>query len=209
LYYGGATHCCAGLYCCFPWNFCALYCGCSVNCCILLYYGYCTLLCYGCFTGCPISCLSYTLYVFSILSFIIYKVLQSLPRVQLTYKSNKMYSSILSDISVSGESDRDHAHVFLKSHTMVLLKLKSLAYPLQYISHIMDTHSCDGLLSYKLYTRHLLFSPFLCFNSTKMLISSDFSSTLPQLDLYACTSFLLTTMLFSEPRPGSGIFVVS
>jgi hypothetical protein len=93
-------------------------------------------------------------------------------RIQLTYKSYKMFSLLLSDIFSSGGNDRDHAHVFFKSHTMVLLKLKGLAYPLQYTMKIMDTHSCDDLLSCTLYTKHLLFYPFLCFDSTGMLSSS-------------------------------------
>jgi hypothetical protein len=129
--------------------------------------------------------------------------------VQLTYKSYKMCSSVLSDISASGGNDRDHAHVFFKSHTMVLLKLKGLAYPLQYTVKIMDTHSCDGLLSCTLYTKHLLFSPFLCSDSTGMLSSSNLASTLPQLDLYACTGFPLAVRLPAEPHPDFGIFVVS
>jgi hypothetical protein len=99
--------------------------------------------------------------------------------VQLTYKSYKMYSSELSDISTSGGNYRDHVHVFCKYHTMVLLKIKGLAYPLQYTTKIMDTHSCDDLMSCTLYTIHLLFSPFLCSDLTRMLSSSNLASTLP------------------------------
>jgi len=130
-------------------------------------------------------------------------------RVQLTYKSYKMYSSILFDTSTSGENDKDHAHVFFKSHTMVLLKLKSLAYLLQYIAKIMDTHYCDVLLSYTLYTKHLLFSPFLCYDSTIMLSSPDLASSLPQLDLYACIGFPLAVRLLAGPHPDFGISAVS
>jgi hypothetical protein len=42
-----------------------------------------------------------------------------------------------------------------------------------------------------------------------MLSSSNLSSTLPQLDLYACTSFPLAAMLLVEPQPGSRIYVIS
>jgi hypothetical protein len=129
--------------------------------------------------------------------------------VQLTYKSYKMCSSIFSDISTSRGNDRDHAHVIFKSYTMVLLKLKGLAYPLQYTTKIMETHSCDGLLSCTLYTRHLLFSPFLCYNSTRMLSSSNIASSLPQLDLYACIGFPLDVRLSAEPHPDFGIVFVS
>jgi hypothetical protein len=130
-------------------------------------------------------------------------------RVQLTYKSYKKCSLVLSDISASGGNDRDHAHVFFKSCAMVFLKLKGLAYPLQYTVKIMDTHSCDELLSYTLYTKCHLFSPFLCSGSTRMLSSSDLASTLPQLDMYVCTSFPLTIRLPAGPHPRFGIFVVS
>jgi hypothetical protein len=106
-------------------------------------------------------------------------------------------------------NDRDHAHVLYISHTMVLLKIKGLAYSLLYTTQIMGTHSCDGLLSCTLYTRHLIFSPFLYSDSTGMLSSSDFVSTLPQLNLYAFTRFLLIAMLHAKPQPRSGIFVVS
>jgi len=94
-------------------------------------------------------------------------------RVQLTYKSYKMYSSVFSGNSTSGGNDKDHAHVFYKYHTMVLLKIKGFSYPLQYIMQIMDIHSFDGLLSFTLYTRHLLLSPFLYYDSTIMLSSSN------------------------------------
>jgi hypothetical protein len=48
-------------------------------------------------------------------------------RMQLTYNSYNMYSSELSGTSASRGNYRDHAHVFFKSHTMVLLKLNDLA----------------------------------------------------------------------------------
>jgi len=89
------------------------------------------------------------------------------------------------------------------------LKLKGLAYPLQYTAQIMDTHSCDGLLSCTLYTRHLLFSPFLCFDLTGMLSSLDLSSPLPQLDLRACIGFPIVVRLFAEPQLDFGISAVS
>jgi hypothetical protein len=73
----------------------------------------------------------------------------------------------------------------------------------------MDTHSYDGLMSFTLYTKHLLLSPFLYCDSTRMLSSSDIISILPHLNLYACTYFPLTIRLLAEPRPGSEIFVVS
>lgn len=130
-------------------------------------------------------------------------------RVQMTYKSYKMYSSVLFDISASGGNDRDHAHVFFKSHIMFLLKIKGLEYPLQYIVQIMDTHSCDDLLSYTLYTRHLLFSPFLCSNSTGMLSYSNLASNIPQLDMYSCTSFPLAVRMLTESQPNFGISTVS
>jgi hypothetical protein len=73
----------------------------------------------------------------------------------------------------------------------------------------MDTHSYDGPMSFILYTRHLLFSPFLYFDSVGLLSSSNLTSTLPLLDLYACTGFPLAAMQLAEPQPGSGISVVS
>jgi hypothetical protein len=47
--------------------------------------------------------------------------------VQLTCKNYQMYSLILFDTSASWDNDRDHAHVFYISHTMVLLMIKDLA----------------------------------------------------------------------------------
>jgi hypothetical protein len=88
---------------------------------------------------------------------------------------------------------------------MVLLKVKDLEYPLKYTAKIIYTHSCDDLLSYTLYNKHLLFSPFLCSDSTRMLISSYIASSLQQLDLYACTSFPLAVRLPVRPRPDFGI----
>jgi len=73
---------------------------------------------------------------------------------------------------------------------------------------ITNTHSCDGIFSYTLYIKHLLFSPFLYSNSTRMLISSNIASSLPQLDLYACTGFLLGVRLPTEPQTDFGIYVV-
>jgi hypothetical protein len=92
---------------------------------------------------------------------------------------------------------------------MVLLKLNNLEYPLQYITQIMDTHSCDGLFSSTLYTKHFLYSPFLYFDSTGTLISSYLVSVLPQLDLYACIGFLLAIRIPAGPHPHFGIYVVS
>jgi hypothetical protein len=92
---------------------------------------------------------------------------------------------------------------------MVLLKLKGLEYPLQCIAQIMDTHSHDGLLSCILYTKHLLFSPFRCYDSTRMLISSDLALALPQLDQYPCTGFPLYVRLSAEPHPDFGFYVFS
>jgi hypothetical protein len=129
--------------------------------------------------------------------------------VQLTYKICKMYSSELSSTSASRGNDRDHAHVFCKSRTMVLLKPKGLAYPIRYIVKIMDTHSCDDLMSCTLYTKHLLFSPFLCFDLTGMLISSDLALALLELDLYACIGFPLAVRMLVGPHPNFGIFVFS
>jgi hypothetical protein len=129
--------------------------------------------------------------------------------VQLIYKIFNMYSSELSGISASRGNDRDHAHVFFKYRTMVLLGPKGLAYPLQYTVKIMDTYSCDDLLSYTFYTIHLLFSPFLCSNLTGMLSSLDIASSLPKLDRYACIGFLLAVRLLAGPHPNFGIYVVS
>jgi hypothetical protein len=120
-----------------------------------------------------------------------------------------MYSLVLSDTFASWGNDRDHAHVFYKYHTMVLLKIKGLAYPLQYTAQIMDTHSCDALQFYIMCTKHLPFSPYLYSDSTEMLSSSGLVSTLPQLDLSAYTDFPLTIRLLAEPQPDFGIFVVS
>jgi hypothetical protein len=129
--------------------------------------------------------------------------------VQQTCKNYKMYSSTLFDTSALGGNDRDHAHVFYKSHTMVLLKIKGLAYPLQYTAQIMDTHSYDGLLYCTLYTKRVPFSPYLYSDSTKMLSSPGLASTLPQLDMFAYTDFPLIIRLFAEPHPDSEIYVAS
>jgi hypothetical protein len=110
--------------------------------------------------------------------------------VQMSYKSYKIYSLVPYDTSALGGNDKDHAHAFSKYHTIFLLKLKGLAYPLQYIAQIMDTHSCDGFLSCTLYTRHIFFYPFLYSDSTGMLSSSNLASTLPNLYLYACIGLL-------------------
>jgi hypothetical protein len=83
--------------------------------------------------------------------------------VQMSYKSYNIYSSEMSNIFASEGNDRDHAHVFFKSHTMVLFKPNGLEYPLQYTVKIMDTHFCDDLFSCTLYTRQVLFSPFFLF----------------------------------------------
>jgi hypothetical protein len=64
---------------------------------------------------------------------------------------------------------------------------------------IMDTHSYDDLLSCIMYTKHLIFSPYLYSNSTEMLISSGLLSALQQLDLYAYIYFSLTIMLLVGP----------
>jgi hypothetical protein len=129
--------------------------------------------------------------------------------VQLTCKNYKMYSLVLSDTSASWDNDRDHAHVFCISHTMVLLKIKDLAYLLLYTAQIMDTHSYDDLLSCIMYTKHLLFSPYLYSDSTEMLSSSDLVSALPQLDLSAYIDFPLTVRLLAGPQPDFGTFFVS
>jgi hypothetical protein len=120
-----------------------------------------------------------------------------------------MYFSEFSGTSASRGNDRDHAHVFCKYHTMVLLNLKGLAYPLQYTTKIMDTHACYDLMSYTLYTIHILFSPFLYPDLTGMLGSSYPASTHPQLDLYACIGFLIIVRLPVGPHPDFQIYVVS
>jgi len=99
--------------------------------------------------------------------------------VQQTCKNYKMYSSVIFDTSTSGGNDRDHAHLFYKFHTMVLLKTKGLKYPLQYTTQMMDTHSYDELISCTLYKRHLPFFPYLYSHSTKMLSYSGLASILP------------------------------
>jgi hypothetical protein len=92
---------------------------------------------------------------------------------------------------------------------MVLLKPKGLTYLFQYTAKIMDTRSCDDLLSCTLYIRHLLFSPFLCSDLNGMLSSSDLALALPQLDLYDFIGFPLTVRLPVGPHPDFGIYVVS
>jgi hypothetical protein len=120
-----------------------------------------------------------------------------------------MYSLVLSDTSASGGNDRDHAHVFCKSHTMVLLKIKGLTYPLQYTAQIMDTHSCDALQLCIMCTKHLPFSPYIYSDSTEMLISSGLASTLSQLDLSAYIDFPLIVRQITKSQLDSGIFFVS
>jgi hypothetical protein len=109
----------------------------------------------------------------------------------------------------SWDNDNDHSHVLCISHTMVLLKIKDLAYLLLYTTQIMDTHSYDDLLSFIEYTRHLLFSPYLYFDSTEMLSSSYLVATLPQLDMSDYIVFLVTIRLLAGPQPNFGTFVVS
>jgi hypothetical protein len=74
---------------------------------------------------------------------------------------------------------------------------------------IMDTHSFDDILSCTLYTMHLPFSPFLCYNSTRMLSSSYLPSALPYMDLYACTSFPLAISIPTETHLDFEIYVFS
>jgi hypothetical protein len=124
----------------------------------------------------------------------------------LTCKSYKMCSLALSDIYASLDNDKDHVCVFYISHTMVLLKIRGLLYPLIYTTQIMETHSYDDLLSCIMYTRHLLSSPYLYSDLIEMSNSSDLVSALPHLDLYIFTDFLLTVMLLAEPHPGSRIY---
>jgi hypothetical protein len=88
---------------------------------------------------------------------------------------------------------------------MVLSKIKDLAYPLLYTLKIMETHFYDGLMSCTLYTRHILFSPFLYYDSTRILISLYLVSTLIELHLSSYTDFPLIAMLLAKPQPGSGI----
>jgi len=130
-------------------------------------------------------------------------------RVQLTYKNYKMYSSVLSNTSTSWDNDRVHSHVFCISHTIVLPKIKDLEYLLLDTAQIMGTRSYDDLLFCIMYTKHILFSPYLYFDSNEMLSSSDLVSSLPQLDLSTYTDFPLTVRLLAEPQPGSGIFSAS
>jgi len=129
--------------------------------------------------------------------------------VQLTCKNYKMYSLVLSDIFALGGNDRDHSHVFWKYHTMVLLKIKGLAYPLQYTAQIMDIHSCDALRFNIVCTKHLPFFPYLYSDSNKRLSSSGLVSTLPQLNLFAYIDFPLTIKLLVGPQPDIGTFFVS
>jgi hypothetical protein len=130
-------------------------------------------------------------------------------RVQLTCKNYKMYSSVLSDTYASWDNDRDHAHVLCISHTMVQMKIRGLTCLLLYTVKIMDTHSYDNLLSFIMYTMHLLFSHYLYSDSTEMLSFSCLLSSLPQLDLYAYIDFPLTAMLLARPQPRFGTFVFS
>jgi hypothetical protein len=117
-----------------------------------------------------------------------------------------MYSLILFDTSASWDNDRDHAHVLCVSHTMFLPMIKDLACLLLYTAQIMDTHSYDELLSCIMYTKHILFSPYLYSNSTEMLISSGLLSALLKLDMYAYIDFPLTAMMLARPQPGFELF---
>jgi hypothetical protein len=64
-------------------------------------------------------------------------------------------------------------------------------------------------VSCTLYTRYLLFSPFLFSYLTGMLSSSDRASSLPQLNLVACIGFHLAVRLPGGPHSDFRIFVVS
>jgi hypothetical protein len=119
-----------------------------------------------------------------------------------------MYSSVLSDTYVLWNNDRDHSHVFYISHTMVLLKIKNLAYLILYTSQIMDGHSYDDLISFIMYTIHLLFSPYLYSDLTEISSSSNLVSTLPQLDLSTYIDFPLTVRILAGPQPDFVNFVV-
>jgi hypothetical protein len=122
-----------------------------------------------------------------------------------------MYSSVLSDTFSSWENDRDHAHVFYKSHTMVLLKINGLAYPLLCFAQKMDTHSCDALQFSITCTKHLPFFLYLYSNFTEMLSSSGIVSALPlpQLDLSSYTSFPLVVVFLAKPHLDSRNYVSS
>jgi hypothetical protein len=70
----------------------------------------------------------------------------------------------------------------------------------------MDTHSCDNLLSCIIYAKHILFYPYLYFDSTEILISLGLLSAIPQLVMYAYIDFPLTAMLLARPHPKFGTF---
>jgi hypothetical protein len=102
----------------------------------------------------------------------------------------------------------DHDHVFFISHTMVLQMIRDFSYLFLYTTQRLDTHYYDDLFFSIMYTKHLLFSPYLYFDLTEMPSSSDNIKTLPQLDLSAYTNFILTVRLLAGPQPDFGTFVV-
>jgi hypothetical protein len=73
----------------------------------------------------------------------------------------------------------------------------------------VDVHSYDDLLYCIMYTKHIPFSPYLYSDSIEMSISSNVVSTLPQLDMYACTDFTPIENISAEPWPDSEIFFAS
>jgi hypothetical protein len=76
----------------------------------------------------------------------------------LTCKNCNMNFWVLSYTSTSLNNDMYHAHVFYKSHTMVLLLEKGLVLPFPYTARNLDIHSYGVLMSCIGYTKQLLFS---------------------------------------------------
>jgi hypothetical protein len=126
----------------------------------------------------------------------------------LTCKNCSMKFWVLFYIYASLDNDMDHAHVFYKSCTMVLLLEMGLEPLLPYTARKLDIHSYGVPLSCIAYTKHLLFSLYPYSSSVGMLGSSNPPSATLLLDLSVDIGSLSVVRLPAEPLPEFGIFVV-
>jgi hypothetical protein len=101
-------------------------------------------------------------------------------------------------IFASLDSDMDHAPMYYRSHTIILLMTKGLAILLPCM-RMLRIHSCDVLLSYMWYTKQILFCPYPCFCLVEMLSSSYPPSNPLWMDLSYDIVSLLVIGLPVEP----------
>jgi len=102
----------------------------------------------------------------------------------------------------------DHAHVFYKSRTMILLLTKGLVLMFPYIARKLDIRSYGVIFSCIGYTKQLMFSLYPYSGSLGMLGSSNPRSTPLLFDLSVDTSSLLVVRPPTEPLPEFGTSVV-